>query len=185
MLAGVAVFTLASIASALSTTSRRWIAARRAARCGRDHAALADPAGVGRAARDAGQRRSASGAASAARVALGPVIGGAVVEGVSWQAIFWLNVPVAVVAVPCCWWRSRSPAAPGSAWTGSACSCSAAPSSRVWGIVHGNDDGWSDPRVVVPLVGQACSPGVRRLGARPPYAVLPCGCLHRAARSPT
>lgn len=33
-------------------------------------------------------------------VALGPVIGGAVVEGVSWQAILWLNIPVALLAVP-------------------------------------------------------------------------------------
>jgi EmrB/QacA subfamily drug resistance transporter len=33
-------------------------------------------------------------------VALGPVIGGAVVEGLSWQWIFWLNVPIGIVLVP-------------------------------------------------------------------------------------
>ena len=38
------------------------------------------------------------GGVSGLGVALGPVIGGAVVEGISWQAIFWLNVPVALVA---------------------------------------------------------------------------------------
>ena len=32
-------------------------------------------------------------------VALGPLIGGAVVEGLTWNAIFWLNVPVGVVAI--------------------------------------------------------------------------------------
>ena len=33
-------------------------------------------------------------------VALGPVIGGAVVEGLAWQWIFWLNVPIGIVLVP-------------------------------------------------------------------------------------
>src|SRR6202012_4593182 len=33
-------------------------------------------------------------------VALGPLVGGAVVQGWNWQAIFWLNVPVGIVAVP-------------------------------------------------------------------------------------
>jgi EmrB/QacA subfamily drug resistance transporter len=33
-------------------------------------------------------------------VALGPVIGGAVVQGLSWQWIFWLNVPIGIVLVP-------------------------------------------------------------------------------------
>ena len=33
-------------------------------------------------------------------VALGPFVGGAVVEGVSWQWIFWLNVPIGLVLIP-------------------------------------------------------------------------------------
>ena len=33
-------------------------------------------------------------------VALGPLVGGAVVEGWNWEAIFWLNVPVGIVAIP-------------------------------------------------------------------------------------
>src|SRR5918912_1349404 len=33
-------------------------------------------------------------------VAIGPVVGGAIVDGISWQWIFWLNVPIGVVLVP-------------------------------------------------------------------------------------
>src|SRR6266516_3574741 len=33
-------------------------------------------------------------------VALGPVVGGAVVNGISWHWIFWLNVPVGIVLIP-------------------------------------------------------------------------------------
>src|SRR5215208_1219514 len=33
-------------------------------------------------------------------VALGPFVGGAVVEGIAWQWIFWLNVPVGLVVIP-------------------------------------------------------------------------------------
>lgn len=33
-------------------------------------------------------------------VALGPVIGGAIVNGVSWHWIFWLNVPIGLVLIP-------------------------------------------------------------------------------------
>jgi EmrB/QacA subfamily drug resistance transporter len=33
-------------------------------------------------------------------VALGPFVGGAVVEGIAWQWIFWLNVPIGIVLLP-------------------------------------------------------------------------------------
>lgn len=36
-------------------------------------------------------------------VALGPLIGGAVVEGMNWQAIFWINVPFGLLCIPLVW----------------------------------------------------------------------------------
>src|SRR5829696_711908 len=47
-------------------------------------------------------------------VALGPVIGGAVVEGLSWQWIFWLNVPIGLVLVPLAWNRLKQSYGPES-----------------------------------------------------------------------
>src|SRR5438094_4168844 len=45
-------------------------------------------------------------------IALGPLVGGAVVQGISWQWIFWLNVPIGVGLIPLAWRRleaSRGP----------------------------------------------------------------------------
>src|SRR6185295_8161015 len=38
-------------------------------------------------------------------VAMGPLVGGAVVEGISWHWIFWLNVPIGLVLAPLAVWR--------------------------------------------------------------------------------
>src|SRR5688572_15478914 len=47
-------------------------------------------------------------------VALGPFVGGAVVEGIAWNWIFWLNVPIGIVLLPLAWRQlseSHGPAA--------------------------------------------------------------------------
>ena len=177
MLAGITVFTLASIAAALSTTSEALIAARAVQGLG---AAAIMPLSLTLLAASVpvALRPLAIGiwgGVSGLGVALGPVVGGAVVEGVSWQAIFWLNVPVAVVAVPLILgaiaesrgaWQRLDPL--GVLLLGGAVFLG------VWGIVHGNDDGWTDPRVLAPLVTAGLLlPAYVRWARGRSYAVLP------------
>lgn len=154
MLVGVGIFTLASIASALSAGSEMLIIAR--AVQGLGAAAIMPLSLTLLAAAVPPAKRAVAigiwGGVSGLGVALGPVIGGAVVEGINWQAIFWLNVPVALIAVPLLLIavpeshgiRSRIDPV-GTLLLGGAVSLG------IWGIVHGNDDGWGDPRVLGPL----------------------------------
>ena len=89
-------------------------------------------------------------------VALGPLVGGAIVQGISWQWIFWLNVPIGLVLIPLAWRRldeSRGPnATPRPAGA-------RARERRllgiVWGLVRGNSVGWGSPQIVGALVAGA------------------------------
>jgi EmrB/QacA subfamily drug resistance transporter len=155
MLGGLVLFTVASVASALSTSSGALIAARAFQGLG---AAAVMPLSLTllAAAVPVAMRPMAIGiwgGVSGLGVALGPVVGGAVVEGVSWQAIFWLNVPVALIAAPLLWGavnesfgRRQRIDVRGTLLLGGAVFLG------VWGIVHGNDDGWTSMSVLLPLV---------------------------------
>ena len=53
------------------------------------------------------------GGISGLAVAFGPVVGGAVVQGLSWQWIFWLNVPIGILLVPLALSRLQESHGPG------------------------------------------------------------------------
>jgi EmrB/QacA subfamily drug resistance transporter len=155
MLAGVALFTTASIASALSDSSAALIAAR--AFQGLGAAAVMPLSLTLLAATVPARLRPVAigiwGGVSGLGVALGPVIGGGVVQGLSWQAIFWLNVPVALVAVPLLWATvNESFGRPQRLDVRGTVLLGGAVFAGIWAIVHGNDDGWGSPRVLGPLV---------------------------------
>jgi EmrB/QacA subfamily drug resistance transporter len=99
---GLVVFTVASAAAALAASTEALIAARALQGLG---AAIVTPLSLTLLSEAfAAERRGLalgiwSGVAGLG-VALGPVVGGAVVEGFSWQWIFWLNVPIGIALAP-------------------------------------------------------------------------------------
>jgi EmrB/QacA subfamily drug resistance transporter len=96
------------------------------------------------------------GAVTALAVVVGPVLGGAITQGIAWQWIFWLNVPIGLVAIALVLRRldeSFGPRAaldlPGLALgTGGAL-------GLVWGLVRGSSAGWGSPEVAGALAGGA------------------------------
>jgi EmrB/QacA subfamily drug resistance transporter len=86
-------------------------------------------------------------------VAIGPLVGGAVVEGISWQWIFWLNVPIGLILAPLAFLRLRESHGPGGRLDlpGLALA-SAGRFGIVWGLVRANDVGWGSAEIVGSLV---------------------------------
>jgi EmrB/QacA subfamily drug resistance transporter len=96
------------------------------------------------------------GAVGGLAIAIGPLVGGAVVEGASWQWIFWLNVPIGLALLPTAIARlteSRGPSTrldlPGLVLA------SLGLLGIVLGVVRGNDHGWTSVTVLPPIVGGA------------------------------
>src|SRR5439155_5405813 len=80
---------------------------------------------------------------------LGPLVGGAIVSGISWHWIFWLNVPIGLALAPLILLRldeSRGPVSrldlPGLALA------SAGLVGIVWGLVRANEAGWTSAGIV-------------------------------------
>jgi len=102
LIVGVSVFTLGSAAAALSPDAGVLIAARMVQGLG---AAVSTPLTLTiLSAAVPAERRGLAlgiwGAVGGLAIALGPVVGGAIVQGISWKWIFWLNVPIGLVLVP-------------------------------------------------------------------------------------
>ena len=85
-------------------------------------------------------------------VALGPLVGGAVVEGLSWQWIFWINVPIGLVLAPLAWRRLDETRGPSTSLDlrGLALA-STGLFTLVWGLVRGNGQGWTSTEIVLSL----------------------------------
>jgi len=85
-------------------------------------------------------------------VASGPLIGGAVVEGINWEWIFWLNVPIGLLAVPLVLSRiDESFGARTRFDLRGLLLVSGGALGVVWGLVRGNSAGWGSAEVVASL----------------------------------
>jgi EmrB/QacA subfamily drug resistance transporter len=148
---GLALFTFASAAAALAPSIEALVAARAIQGVG---GAILTPLTLTilSAAVPAERRGLALGAwggISGLAVALGPLVGGAVVEGISWQWIFWLNVPLGLLLIPFAragLSETHGPATkldlPGLGLA------SAGLLGVVWALIRGNGQGWTSVEIV-------------------------------------
>jgi EmrB/QacA subfamily drug resistance transporter len=89
-------------------------------------------------------------------VASGPLVGGAVVNGLDWTWIFWLNVPIGLLAAPLVLARVKESFGPNTAFDFPGLGLvTAGALGIVWGLVRGNTAGWESVEVVAALVGGA------------------------------
>jgi EmrB/QacA subfamily drug resistance transporter len=89
-------------------------------------------------------------------VASGPLVGGAVVNGLDWTWIFWLNVPIGLLATPLVLARMRESFGPNTSLDLPGLGLvSAGAFGIVWGLVRGNSAGWGSVEVVGTLAAGA------------------------------
>jgi EmrB/QacA subfamily drug resistance transporter len=174
---GLGMFTLASAAAALAPTTEALIAARAIQGVG---AAIVTPLTLTLLAEvfPPDKRGLAIGAwsgVSGLGIALGPLVGGAVVDGISWHWIFWINVPIGLALLPLAARRlaeshgpSRSLDLPGLGLA------SAGLLGIVYGIVRGAELGWTSTTVLGSLVaGAVLVAAFLAWEARAPQPMLP------------
>jgi EmrB/QacA subfamily drug resistance transporter len=90
-------------------------------------------------------------------VAVGPLVGGALTDGLGWRSIFYLNVPIGVAALAVTQLKlreSRDPNATGVDWAGAA-TFSGALLLLVLALLRGNAEGWGSRLIVALVAGSA------------------------------
>jgi EmrB/QacA subfamily drug resistance transporter len=151
---GLLVFTAASAAAALAPDIETLIAARAVQGLG---GAMVMPLTLTLLASvTAPEKRGVAlgiwGAMAGLGVALGPVIGGAITEGASWQWIFWINVPVGILLLPVVALVRESTGGAGKLDPIGVLLATAGLFGVTFGLVRGNGHGWTSPQVLTALI---------------------------------
>ena len=174
---GLLIFTAASAACALAPDADALIAARAIQGLG---AALVTPLSLTiLAAVFPAQRRGAIvgswGAIGGLAIAGGPLIGGVVVQGLDWHWIFWINVPIGLLAAALSAVRlpeSRGPAA--RLDVAGVTLVAAGAVALAWGLVRASAAGWGSGQVITALaLGAALIAAFIRWEGVVPVPMLP------------
>ncbi len=126
----------------------------------------------------------AYGATIGVAVAIGPLIGGALTDGLGWQSIFYLNVPIGMAAIAITQAKlreSRDPHATRVDWAG-VVTFTGALFMLVLALVRGNDEGWGSTTIVSLLAGSAAlMAAFVAVESRVSEPMLPLGLFRRPA----
>ncbi|WP_306370301.1 MFS transporter [Nocardiopsis sp. CC223A] len=157
--AGMAVFTLASLACALAPGSGWLVAARIVQGAGAAFVFGTGPALIAGAHTGLPEsaRRTAMGifaAGGAAAAALGPLVGGVLVEFAGWRSLFLVNLPVGALAVACVllWTLPQPRSTGGRVDAAGAVLAVALLFALNYGLLTGSGQGWERPDAVAALV---------------------------------
>lgn len=154
-IAGLAVFTVASVACAMSDTIGALIVSRAVQGAG---AAMVLPLSLTliSALFPPRQRGKAMGlylGITGLVTFSGPLIGGLIADGLAWQWIFWLNLPVGVIAIVLTARRVDESVGPtATVDLGGVVLVTLGAFGVVWGLVRGNVAGWSSAEVLAALL---------------------------------
>jgi EmrB/QacA subfamily drug resistance transporter len=107
--------------------------------------------------RDRGTAFGVWGAVTGASVAVGPLVGGVLTDGIGWEAIFFVNIPIGIGAIALALARVEESHAPSGGridWPGLV-TFSGGLFALIFGLIRGNPEGWGSPLIVGCLVAAA------------------------------
>jgi EmrB/QacA subfamily drug resistance transporter len=154
---GLTVFTLASLSCGLSTSSLMLNLSRAAQGVGGAIMFATSLALIAQAfsGLERGTAFGIYGAVIGSAVAIGPLLGGAITSGIGWRWIFFINLPVGIVAIFITLAKvedSRDPTSRHVDWVGFV-TFSGSLFMLVFALVQGNSEGWSSPTILGLLIG--------------------------------
>jgi EmrB/QacA subfamily drug resistance transporter len=124
------------------------------------------------------------GASIGVSVAVGPLIGGVLTDGLGWQSVFLVNLPVGIATIGVTYWKlreSRDPNASRIDW-GGVVTFSASLLLLVLALVRGNAEGWGSPLIVsLVAAGVLLMAAFIAIESRIDEPMLPLGLFRRGA----